>query len=220
MGESLNPTALNRLSQALRPDWSRTAAARRVAAAALVILAAVAAFRSDPDGVRTDVVVAARDLRPGVSLTADDVRLEKRLATTVPDGAQPGVGDVVGATLAGPARRGEVLTDVRVLGPRLAESTAGPTARIVPLHLSDSALLDVVRAGDVVDVLASGPPSAAGGEAAPHVVAIDAVVVLVSEKPAQRGPNNDRVVLVALPAATAHQVAGVALVETVTLTFH
>ncbi|MDT5173539.1 MAG: hypothetical protein QOG37_790, partial [Mycobacterium sp.] len=56
--------------------------------------------------------------------------------------------------------------------------------------------------------------------AAPHVVAIDAVVVLVSEKPAQRGPNNDRVVLVALPAATAHQVAGVALVETVTLTFH
>jgi Flp pilus assembly protein CpaB len=221
MGESLNPTALSRLSQALRPDWSRTVAARRVAAAALVVLAAVAAFRSDPDGIRTDVVVAARDLQPGMSLKAVDLRVEKQLATTVPDGARPELGDVVGATLAGPARRGEVLTDVRLLGPRLAQSAAGPDARIVPLHLADSALLDLVRAGDVVDILASGPSAAAsGGEVTPHVVATDAIVVLVSDKPAQRGQTNDRVVLVALPAATAHQVAGVALVETVTLTFH
>lgn len=221
MRESLNPSALTRLSQALRPDWSRTVAARRVAAAALVILAAVAAFRSDPDGDRVGVVVADRDLAPGVSLTADDVRVEKRSATTIPDGTRTGVDDVVGATLAGPARRGEVLTDVRLLGPRLAEAAAGPQARIVPLHLADSALLDLLRAGDVVDVLGSGPPnSPAGTESAPHVVATDAVVVLVSPKPSQRGPGNDRVVLVALPAETAHRVAGVSLVETVTLTFH
>jgi Flp pilus assembly protein CpaB len=221
MGEALNPSALSRLSQFLRPGWSRTVAARRAAAAGLVILAALAAFRSNPDGDRTDVVVATHDLQPGIRLTAGDVSLEKRLAATVPDGARPTVDDVVGATLAGPARRGEVLTDVRLLGPRLAESAGGPDARIVPLHLTDSALLDLLRAGDVVDVLASGPPNApAGVESAPHVVATDAVVVLVSAKPAQRGPGNDRVVLVALPAATAHRVAGVALVETVTLTFH
>src|SRR5581483_4779795 len=221
MGESLNPSALNRLSRALRPDWTRTVAARRVAAAALVILAAVAAFRSDPDRDRVDAVVASHDLQPGVSLTADDVRVEKRSATAVPDGARTVVDDVVGATLAGPTRRGEVLTDVRLLGPRLAEAAAGPDARIVPLHLADSALLDLLRTGDVVDVLGSGPPNAAAGtEAAPHVVATDAVVVLVSPKPSQRGPGNDRVVLVAVPAATAHRVAGVSLVETVTLTFH
>jgi len=221
MGESLNPTALNRLSRALRPDWLRTVAARRTAAAALVVLAAVVAFRSDPDGDQTDVVVAARDLQPGVALTAGDVRLEKHAATTIPDGTKSQIDDVVGATLAGPARRGEVLTDVRLLGPRLAESAAGADARIVPLHLADSALLDLVRAGDVVDVLAAGAPnSSADTETAPHLVATDAVVVLVSPRPAQRGPGNERVVLVALPAATAHRVAGVALVETVTLTFH
>ena len=219
MGESLNPSALSRLSRLLRPDWSRTLAARRVAAAALVVLAAVAAFRSDPDGDRADAVVAARDLPPGILLTADDVRVEKRLATTVPDGARSGVDDVVGATLAGPTRRGEVLTDVRLLGPRLATSAAGPDARIVPLHLADSALLEMLRAGDVVDVLAAGP-SSSSADPSPHVVATDAVVVLVSPKPAQRGPGNERVVLVALPAATAHKVAGVALVETVTITFH
>ena len=216
MGESLNPSALSRLSRLLRPDWSRTLAARRVVAAALVVLAAVAAFRSNPEGDRADAVVATRDLAPGILLTADDVHVEKRLATTVPDGARSGVDDVVGATLAGPARRGEVLTDVRLLGPRLATSAAGPDARIVPLHLADSALLELLRAGDVVDVLAAGADT--GAE--PRVVATDAVVVLVSPKPAQRGPANERVVLVALPAATAHKVAGVALVETVTLTFH
>jgi hypothetical protein len=221
VGESLNPSVLNRLSRALRPDWSRTAAARRIAAAALVVLAAVAAFRSDPGGDRADAVVAVRDLSPGSSLTADDVRIERRLATTIPDGASVGMDDVVGATLAGPARRGEVLTDVRLLGPRLAKSSAGPDARIVPLHLADSALLELLRAGDVVDVLASGPTnSAADATSAPHVVATDAVVVLVSPKPAQRSPGSERVVLVALPAATAHRVAGVALAEAVTLTFH
>jgi flagella basal body P-ring formation protein FlgA len=72
------------------------------------------------------VIVAARDLALGIELTADDLCLETRLATTVPDGSQWDVDTMIGATPAGPARRGEVLTDVRLLGPRLAESTAGP----------------------------------------------------------------------------------------------
>jgi Flp pilus assembly protein CpaB len=218
MGDSLNPTVLTRLLAA-RPDWSRTLAARRVAAGALVILAAVVALRSDPQGDRTEVVVATRDLASGVELTADDVRLENRMAATVPDGSQSDVGAVVGATLAGPARRGEVLTDVRVLGPRLAESVAGPDARIVPLPLADSALLDLVRPGDVVDVLAAGAEGG-GSDARPQLVATDAVVVLVSEKPKGAGSGGDRVVLVAVGAHTANSVAAAALLQTVTLTFH
>jgi Flp pilus assembly protein CpaB len=219
MGESLNPTALSRFINGLRPDWARTVAARRVAAGALVILAAVAALRSDPDGDRTEIVVAARDLAPGIELTADDVRLENRTATTVPDGSASDVGAVVGATLAGPARRGEVITDVRLLGPRLAESAAGPDARIVPLHLADTALLDLIRPGDVVDVLAAAT-SDTGADARPQVVATDAVVVLVSEKPKAAGAGGDRVVLVAVRPHAANEVAGVALVQTVTFTFH
>jgi Flp pilus assembly protein CpaB len=217
MGDSLNPSVLTRLLAA-RPDWSRTLAARRAAAAALVILAAVIALRSDPQGDRVEIVVAAHDLGSGVQLTADDVRLENRTAATVPDGSQSDIGAVVGATLAGPARRGEVLTDVRVLGPRLAQSVAGPDARLVPLPLSDSALLDLVRPGDVVDVLAGG--SEAGTDTPPRVVATDAVVVLVSEKPKGAASGADRVVLVALPGHAANVVASAALLQTVTLTFH
>jgi Flp pilus assembly protein CpaB len=218
MGDSLNPSVLTRLLAA-RPDWARTLAARRFAAGALVILAAVVAMRSDPQGDRTEVVVAIRDLASGVELTADDVRIENRSAATVPDGSQSDVGVVVGATLAGPVRRGEVLTDVRVLGPRLAESVAGPDARIVPLPLADSALLDLVRPGDVVDVLAAGAEAGAT-DARPQLVATDAVVVLVSEKPKGAGSGSDRVVLVAVGAAAANDVAAAALLRTVTLTFH
>jgi Flp pilus assembly protein CpaB len=222
MGDSLNPSVLSRVLAALRPDWSRTLAARRVAAGALVIVAAVIALRSDPQGDRTQIVVATRDLASGVELTADDVRVEKRTATTVPDGSQSEVSAVVGATLAGPARRGEVLTDVRVLGPRLAESVAGPDARIVPLPLADGALLDLVRPGDVVDVLAAGADAGtpAGADARPQLVATAAVVVLVSEKPKGTGNGSRRIVLVALPAHTANEVAAAALVRTVTLMFH
>ena len=48
--DSLNPTPLTRLRQALQPDWVHTVTARRVAAGALVILAGVAAIRADPHG--------------------------------------------------------------------------------------------------------------------------------------------------------------------------
>ncbi len=185
------------------------------------MLAGVAMLRSNPAGDYAEVVVAAHDLRAGTALTADDVRLEKRLAATVPDGAQADVSAMVGATLAGPTRRGEVLTDVRLLGSRLAESTAGHGARIVPLHLADSALVDLVRIGDVVDVLAApatGAPELT--QPVPKVVATDAVVVLVSAKQKAQAADGDRVVLVALPAHVANTVAGSTLGQAVTLTLH
>lgn len=201
----------------LHPDWMRTVRARRVAAGALVVLAGVAAVRSDPDGDRVDVLVAARDLKPGTALSADDVRIEKRLAATVPDGSQARLEVVLGSTLASPTRRGEVLTDVRLLGSRLAESAAGPNARIVPLHLADAALIDLVRVGDVVDVLAA---PASDAPVASRLLATDAIVVLISAQQKALGPGNDRVVLVALPVRVAATVAGAALGQTVTLVLH
>ncbi|MGV1088587.1 MAG: SAF domain-containing protein [Mycobacterium sp.] len=217
MGTGLNPSALERISRALRPDFTRTVRARRIAAGLLVLLAAAAAVRPDPAGAHSLVAVAARDLSPGIALTVQDVRMEQRPTATLPDGTQA-VDQVVGATLAGPARRGEVLTDARVLGSRLAELSAGRDARVVPLHLADSAVLDVIRTGDVVDVLGA----ASGADAHPRLVAANAVVVLVSPDgpTAARSSGNDRVVLVALPAAAATALAGATLVQSVTLTIH
>jgi hypothetical protein len=110
-----------------------------------------------------------------------------------------------------------VLTDVRLLSRRLAESAAGPDARIVPLHPADSALADLVRPGDVVDVVAG---SQTASPSAPRVVASGAIVVLVSAKQKAASASSDRVILVALPSASANAVAGAALTQTVTLTLH
>jgi Flp pilus assembly protein CpaB len=217
MGESLNPTLLSRFSRALRPDFTRTMLARRIAAGGLVALAGVAALRPDPADADTDVVIAAHDLSPGVTLAADDVGVERRSATMVPDGALRAVDLVVGATLAGPARRGEIITDARVLGSRLAGLAAGPDARVVPLHLADAAVLDLIRPGDVVDVLGA---VSAEADAEPRVVATNAIVVLVSARQKSVGAGDDRVVLVALPAPAANVLAGATLVQTVTLTIH
>ncbi len=217
MGESLNPTLLDRFSRALRPDFARTVLARRVAAAVLVVLAGVAALRPDPGQAHTDVLVAAHDLSPGITLTADDMRVESRSAATLPDGYQRTMTELVGSTLAGPVRRGEVLTDVRVLGSRLAGLTAGPEARVVPLHLADAAVLDLIRPGDVVDVLGA---VSAEPDSEPRMVAAGAIVVLVSPKPKGVGSADDRVVLVALPASAATALAGATLVQAVTLTIH
>ena len=219
MGDSIDPSPLSRLAVVLRPDWTRTIAARRTAAGLLVVLAAVAALRPDPADGRVDVVVAARDLTPGVALSPADLRLESHSATTIPDGARSNPLELVGLTLAGPTRRGEVLTDVRVLSPRLAEATAGPDARVVPLQLADLALLDLLRPGDVVDILAaSSVTPGASTDAPPRVVATNAVVVLVSQRSSSPTSGDHRVVLVALPSHAAAEVAGASLTSAVTLT--
>ncbi len=181
-----------------------------------MVLAGIAVLRPDPGDTKRDVAVAVRDLSPGLALTADDVRLETRSAATLPDGASTDL-SIVGASLAGPVRRGEVLTDARVLGPRLAGLNAGPGARMVPLHLADAAVLDLIRTGDVVDVVGA---AGADENARARVVAANAVVVMVSAKSESIGAGNERVVMVALPGPAAQALAAATLVQTVTLTIH
>jgi Flp pilus assembly protein CpaB len=216
---TVDPTLISRVRQALQPDWVHSVRVRRIAAGALVVLAAAAALRSEPGGAHSNAVVASRDLSPGVALSADDLRVESRPAATLPDGAQSEVDGVLGAAPAGPIRRGEVLTDVRLLGSRLTEAAAGPDARVVPLELAQSALLDVVRAGDIVDIVAA-PQSTPDADINPRIVATNALVVLVSPDSGGIGAAGDRVVLVALPAAAATAVAAATLVHTITLTLH
>ncbi|ATL70694.1 SAF domain-containing protein [Nocardia terpenica] len=205
-----------------RPAWADATLARRLLAAALVILAAVLVVRGDPTARHVEVVVAARDLAPGRVLHADDLRRVSRTAGTVPGGAVHAESAVLGATLAGAVRGGEILTDLRVVGPRLAAVAAGvPEARIVPIKPADNAIADILRAGDRVDVVAAeeSSPGDSARAGPPRILATDAAVVLVAGGEKERGAT-ERVVLVALDSAHAVTVAGASLRSALTVVFH
>ncbi|MEU2039166.1 SAF domain-containing protein [Nocardia niwae] len=202
-----------------RPHWADAVLARRLLAVALAALAAFLFLRGDPDTERTTVLVAGRDLAPGRLLEAGDLRSAPRAAGTLPAGAVADPAELVGATLTGAMRQGEVFTDLRVVGPRLAAAATGAReARIVPIRLADTAVADILRAGDRVDVIGAEDANGAGTRPA-RTLAADAAVILVSRAGEGRQPA-ERVVLVAMDAEYAAAVAGASLRTALTVVFH
>ncbi|TQF74043.1 flagellar biosynthesis protein FlgA [Rhodococcus spelaei] len=213
--DTLARTLGDRLARLTRPGWARTTLARRIGAAALALAALVLLIRGDRDADEVSVVTAARDLTPGEVLTLADLKVTPTGAGAVPAGALRVPEEAVGHTVAGPARRGEALTDVRLLGPRLAEAAVGgPDARVVPIRLADPEVTDVLRVGDRVDVLTVG----ADRSTEPRIVASGATVVLVTAKESGR-TTRERVVMLALPSAAATTVAAASLSGALAVTF-
>lgn len=213
--DDLSPTLLDRLTGLATPGRVGDPRVRRIAAAALGLVAVALAVRGDPGTDRVPIVTVTRDLAPGSVLAGGDVRLSPTVEGSVPSGALRTAGDAVGHTLAGPARSGEVLTDVRLLGSRLAEAAAGPDARTVPLRIDDPELAALVRVGDRVDVLTVDGE----GSTTPRLLAASATVVLVApsaDTRSRRGP----VILVALGEAAATQLAAASLSSALTVTIH
>jgi Flp pilus assembly protein CpaB len=202
-----------------RPPWADALLARRLLATALTALAAVLFLRGDPGSERARVVVAGRDLPPGHMLEADDLRSATHESGTLPDGAVTDMSTLLGATMTGAMRAGEVFTDLRIVGPRLASvATGARDARIVPIRLADTAVAEILRAGDRVDVV--GGEEQNGPVARPaRTLATDAAVVLVSS-PSDRRGTAERVVLVAMDAEHATTVAAASLRTALTVVFH
>ncbi|GAB4589104.1 SAF domain-containing protein [Nocardia sp. IFM 10818] len=197
--------------------------ARRVSAVGLLMVAAVIAVRGDPGEQRSEVLVAARELPPGHVIGEEDLRRALRETDALPAGAVREPDRLRGATLSGAVAEGEIVTELRVVGPRLAAVAAGAAdGRIVPIRLADNAVADVLRAGDRVDVVASDE-SGNGGRAARLLVS-DAAVVLAPGDGAARGRESagrgERVVLVAMDARHATVVAAASLRSALTVVFH
>jgi pilus assembly protein CpaB len=134
--------------------WHRRLLAAGLAAAA--VAAALSVLAPDPPAT-VQVVGAARDLPGGAPLRLDDLTSVALAPSSVPAGALTDRSSVVGRVLAGPVRRGEPLTDVRLLGRQLLEGYSGAGDRLVaaPVRLADAGAAALLRPGDVVDVLAA-----------------------------------------------------------------
>jgi Flp pilus assembly protein CpaB len=148
------------------------------------------------------VLVAARDLPPGTTLTASDLAPAWFAPGSVPAGVLTRSG-VLGRTTVGPVRAGEPLTDVRVLGESLLERYPGAVA--APVRIGDAASVDLLRAGDRVTVLAADPQS----ERAAVTVADAAPVIAVPpRRRTDSGLSSGALVVLAVDPAVARSLAG------------
>lgn len=214
LARRISPRLADRLVELVRgPSWRRVAILRRAAAAALVIGALVLALRPGGHTQTVPVLVAAHDLGPGATLRASDVEVRRRPSGDVPDGALRRAADAEGQVLAGAARAGEPLTDLRLVGPELTRRATGSAdAARVPVRLADADVAALLQPGSTVDVVTTGEH----GEE-PVVLATGAIVlaVLPAEGDAAR---RGRLILVALPRSAATRVAGTSLAQPVTVT--
>jgi pilus assembly protein CpaB len=218
IGSRLTPLLHERVRQMVGArGWPRALAVRRVVAVALVLLAAVLAVR--PDGQRTApaerIVVAARDLRPGVELQRADLLLRELPVAAVPAGTRQNRAAFTGRVLVSAARSGEPITDARVLGRANTALTAtGPEVVSVGVRLADPGVAGLLRPGARVDVVAgSTEPASENAELA----AADATVITVRDAEAEDGTPAPIVVL-ALPRESATRVASLSLRQPVTVT--
>lgn len=119
--------------------------------AAVAVLAAIQAARP-PAAPTVAVAVAAHDLASGTVLRPDDLVVERFPVDLAPPGSDP---RAVGRTLAAPVRRGETVTDVRLVSPSLAAGYPGRVA--LPVRIADPAAVALLRVGDRVDLVAADP---------------------------------------------------------------
>src|SRR5579875_2710958 len=120
----------------------------------LALLSATGAARHSSAAPTARVVVAARDLPAGATLTARDLAVARWPAELRPSGARGDPSALVGRRLAGPVTAREPLTPQRLVGNAL---TRGLAADLVaaPVVLDDPHAADLVRPGDRVTVLAT-----------------------------------------------------------------
>lgn len=192
-------------SFSLSPRWLT---ARRLAAAVLAAGALLLAVTPPPPPAttaiaqsQTDVLVAAHDLAAGLTLGPDDLLPAPRASAQLPDGAISADAEVAGRVITGAVRRGEIITDRRLLGPGVS---AGLGSGVVasPVRLVDLGVAALLRPGDRVDILAASAdtetavvvaagvlvlavPRAESGDAA-VVEPLGLVVVAVSAESASR----------------------------------
>lgn len=186
---------------------------RRAFAALLTALAVLAALRTvaPPPEPTVPVLVAARDLHSGAVVGVADLAEVAFPSTTAPDGL---AAEIVGRTLASPVRRGEPITDVRLVGPGLTEGYDDLVA--VPVRLPDAGSVGLLAVGDRIDLVATDP-----GAGESRVVAAGAPV-LALPRPDDGGTSgglSGRLVVVGASPTVADSIAGAAVRDFLSFTF-
>lgn len=193
----------------LRASARRTLLRRRRSLSALCAgLAVLAGLHTvaPPPPETVAVLTAARDLPSGSRLGPDDLGVVRVPPGAAPDGLLAR-GQAVGRTLAAPVRRGEAVTDVRLVGASLVEGYPGTVA--VPVRIPDAGAVALLRVGDRIDVVASGTGDDGPGRTVAHRAPV--VALPAAEEPgslAAGAGTSGRLVVLAVPRDEAEDLAG------------
>jgi len=211
------PSPVERVLAELRRalGWRRRLLSAGLLAGAMAVGLQVLA---PPPPATVPVLVAARDLAAGAALTRADLRVAHRPPASLPAGALSAPDAATGRPVSSAVRRGEVLTDVRLVGPGALRGL-GPGLVAAPVRVAEPGTAALVRPGDTVDVLAaaagnSGDVSDATGGGYARLVASAVRVLSVPAPPGGRlaGPVDAGVLLVvATTSSTAARLAAAAV---------
>ncbi|MEV4109276.1 SAF domain-containing protein [Nonomuraea sp. NPDC049695] len=170
---------------------------RRLIAAALAALAVMSAFIATRPAPEPTVLVAARDLSPGPLSPGD---LVPAALNHPPAGAVRAA--AAGQVLASPMRKGEPLTDVRLL-----QSFRLPPGLVAtPVRIADAAAVKLLSPGATITVLATWE------EAQPARPVAEEVRIITIPPPAQAASEAHGALVVL--ATTATQAAELAAAQT------
>jgi Flp pilus assembly protein CpaB len=188
----------------------RLATALIAAAAAMFAISALRGGEAPTVGVW----VAAHDLGGGEPLRRTDLARQPMPRGVVPGGAITSADPPVGVMLGAPVRRGEPLTDVRLLSPFLLTAAGSPRALAVPVRVTDGpAALALVTAGERVAVLAA---SDSGVGTSGHVRTV-VVAVRVLAVPGRSSDAGSGLIIVAASPRQATELAQISASDRVTV---
>ena len=163
-----------------------------------VVLGLQAARPAEP--ASASLVVASRDLPAGTRLGPGDLASVRVPPAAVPAGVDAGH-DLAGRVLASAVRRGEPVTDLRLVGPALTAGRPGLVA--VPVRLPDPEMAALLRVGDHVRLLATDAASGATRVVAPdaEVLALPAPTTAHGSTPGNGVTDglNGRLIVVGVP---------------------
>lgn len=150
---------------------------RRLLAALLCCAAVGIAVQAlmPQDAAHTPVVTAGRDLPAGQVLTQGSLAVRPLPADAVPPGVFSSPEELAGRRLASPILAGTPVSETSLVGAGLLAG-APPGTAAVPVRPADPSVLELLRPGQLVDVVqsASGPY----GEPGPATVLAAAVPIL------------------------------------------
>jgi Flp pilus assembly protein CpaB len=190
-------------------SWHRRKLA--VLAALATVLTGLAA--AAPEGPPTlSVVRATHEVPGGTRLAAADLELARVVADDAPRGALTELAGAVDHLLAAPVAEGQIITPAALTTARAGTSRGRV---IAPLRLADADLVELLRPGDHVDVIAADPQSDQADVVA-HSVRV--VTVPRASEPAQSSETAaGRLILIEVDPETARVLARAGVSATLTV---